>query len=72
MKVVESGLGRLGPLGVATPPDQHAPTADGDGRVSLPIRGCEVRLQATEGSDPRCEMLPALCYLGYVELIGIA
>jgi hypothetical protein len=43
MHVVESGLGRLGPIGVAATPDQHAATADGDGRVSLPIHRCEVR-----------------------------
>ena len=70
MHVVESGLGRLGPLGVATTPDQHAATADGDGRVSLPIHRCEVRLHAIAGSGPRCEFFWP-CAI-WVCLIGIA
>jgi hypothetical protein len=44
MHVVEPRLGRLGPLGVATAPDQHAAIADEDGRVSLPVNRCKVRL----------------------------
>jgi hypothetical protein len=50
MHVVESGLGRLGPLGVATTPDQHAATADHDGRVLLSVCRCEVRLPAIAGA----------------------